>query len=118
SFADMTSQKTVTIDAVDVPANGANWSWEVVGAKSAAGNATANITVKAGTTILFGNKSNQIHNVVQGAGGTPDTKFPPSPGVLTANSSDTYKVTLTAPGDYPYYCGIHPAMIGYITVVP
>ncbi|MGZ3677147.1 MAG: c-type cytochrome [Ktedonobacterales bacterium] len=118
SFADMTSQKTVSIDSVDVPANGANWSWEVVGAKSAAGSATANVTVKACTTIVFGNTSNQIHNVIQGAGGTPDNKFPPSPGVLAANSSDTYKVTLTAPGDYPYYCGIHPAMIGYITVVP
>ncbi|HEX8036098.1 MAG TPA: c-type cytochrome [Ktedonobacterales bacterium] len=118
SFADLTSQKTVTIDAVDVPANGANWSWEAVGAKSSAGNATPNITVKAGTTILFGNKSNQIHNVFQGPSGTPDNKFPPSPGVLAANSGDTYKVTLTAPGDYPYYCGLHPAMIGYITVVP
>jgi plastocyanin len=73
--------------------------------------------VKAGTTIIFGNKSNNIHNVIQGSGGTPDTKFQAS-GILGANSSDTYKVTLTAPGDYPYYCGIHPAMIGYITVVP
>lgn len=118
SFADLTSQKTVSIDAVDVPANGANWSWEAVGAKSAAGSATANITVKAGTTIVFGNKSNNIHNVFEGPSGTPDNKFPPSPGVLAANSSDTYKVTLTTPGDYPYYCGLHPAMIGYITVVP
>lgn len=118
TFADMTSQKTVNIDSVNVPANGANWSWEVTGAKSAAGSATANVTVKVGTTIVFGNQSNNIHNVVQGSGGTPDTKFPPSPGVLAAASSDTYKVTLTAPGDYPYYCGLHPAMIGYITVVP
>ncbi len=118
TFADMTSQKTVSIDAVDVPANGANWSWLATDAKSAAGQPTANITVKAGTTIVFGNKSNQIHNVFEGPSGTPDNKFPPSPGVLSANSSDTYKVTLTTPGDYPYYCGLHPAMIGYITVVP
>ena len=118
TFADLTGQATVAIDAVDVPANGAQWSWEAVGAKSAAGSATPNITVKAGTTILFGNKSNQIHNVFQGTSGTPDKGFLPSPGVLGANSTDTYKVTLTTPGNYPYYCGLHPAMIGYITVVP
>ena len=30
----------------------------------------------------------------------------------------TYSVALTAGGDYPYHCAIHPTMVGTITVNP
>lgn len=117
SFADLTGQGTVTIDAQNVTGFAVNWDWVTPNAKDAAGNPTNNIKVKAGTKIVWGNKSDQIHNVFSGASGQLNNKFPSSP-ILAANSSDTYSVTLTTPGDYPYYCGIHPQMVGYITVVP
>jgi plastocyanin len=37
-------------------------------------------------------------------------------GELGGNA--TYSVTLTAEGDYPYHCAIHPNMVGTITVNP
>jgi len=118
SFADLTSQSTITIDAQDVSGFAVPWDWVTVGAKDASGNPTNNIKVKAGTKIVWGNKSTAPHNVVSGANGQSNGKFKDSPGILGANSSDTYSITLTTPGDYPYYCGIHPPMVGYITVVP
>jgi plastocyanin len=37
-------------------------------------------------------------------------------GILGGNR--TFSATLTAAGDYPYHCGIHPTMVGTITVNP
>jgi plastocyanin len=44
-----------------------------------------------------------------------DGAFTPS-GTLGGNA--TYSVTLTATGSYPYHCGIHPTMVGTVTVNP
>jgi plastocyanin/mono/diheme cytochrome c family protein len=111
SFYDATSQKSVNIDAINTPGGVANWGWQVVG------QTTANVTVKVGTTINFGNQSSNVHNVYQGANGVASDKFPKSP-LIPENSTAAYAVTLTTPGDYPYFCGLHPAMVGYIQVVP
>ena len=54
SFADLTSQKTVTIDAQDVSGFAVPWDWVTQGAKDALGNPTNNIKVKAGTKIIWG----------------------------------------------------------------
>lgn len=117
TFADLTAQKTVSIDAQNVTSGAAPWGWVVTGVQAGDGTPTANVKIKAGTTLVFGNKSSAPHNVFSGPPGKPDGKFK-SEGILSAASADTYKITLTTPGDYPYYCGIHPAMVGYITVVP
>jgi plastocyanin len=43
-------------------------------------------------------------------------------GAFTASSTlggdATYSITLTTAGSYPYHCGIHPNMVGTITVNP
>jgi plastocyanin len=41
--------------------------------------------------------------------------FAPSP---TLNGNSTYSITLSAAGSYDYHCGIHPGMVGTITVNP
>ncbi len=51
--------------------------------------------------------------MVSGSGGTPNNKFPDS---AILNTGEKYSYTFTTPGEYPFYCGIHPAMIGWITV--
>ena len=50
------------------------------------------------------------HNITSDNGA-----FTPS-GVLGGNA--TYTVTLSATGNYPYHCSIHPNMVGTITVNP
>jgi plastocyanin len=43
-------------------------------------------------------------------------------GAFMASSNlggnSTFNVSLTAPGDYDYHCGIHPNMVGTVTVTP
>ncbi|WIG60582.1 MAG: hypothetical protein OJF49_003330 [Ktedonobacterales bacterium] len=113
-FTDLSTLTTVHMDAEDAATTStANWGWV---AQEATSGQTSDIIVKAGTTIIFGNKSSAPHNVFSG-NGTPDGKFG-DPNIIPANSTQTFTVTLTAPGEYPFYCGIHPAMVGWITVVP
>lgn len=113
-FADLTKLTTVHIDAKDgATTSSANWGWV---ATEATGAQTANIIIKAGTTVIWSNTSTAPHNVLSGPSGNPDGKFK-SPGILAASGTDTYSFTFTTPGEYPYYCGIHPAMTGWITVV-
>jgi len=51
-----------------------------------------------------------VHNIV-----SDDNKFPSS-GMLGGNA--TYSISLSAAGDYPYHCSIHPNMTGTIRVTP
>lgn len=108
TFIDGTGSTTATIEAVTSTTNSSGFQWQVVG------NTTANLLIKVGTTVTWVNNSAGIpHNVVSGSGGTPNNKFTTS---AILNTGDKYSFTFTAPGEYPFYCGIHPAMIGWITV--
>jgi plastocyanin len=51
-----------------------------------------------------------IHNI------TSDNGAFTASGPLGGNG--TYSLALTATGDYPYHCSIHPNMVGTITVNP
>ncbi len=109
SFVDKTADKAVTIEAVNSTTNSSGYQWQVVGSSS------ADLTIKAGTTVTWVNNTQGgiPHNVVSGSGGTPNNKFPTSP-IFSPGGKYTY--TFTTPGEYPFYCGVHPAMIGWITV--
>ncbi|HLW90992.1 MAG TPA: cupredoxin family copper-binding protein [Roseiarcus sp.] len=67
------------------------------------------LTVKPGTTVTFQNHDDIPHLVVDTAG-----KFRSK--ALDAN--DAYQVTFDKPGEYAYYCGLHPHMKGKIVVAP
>lgn len=109
TFIDKTADTAVSIEAVNSTTNSSGYQWQVVGATS------GNLTIKAGTTVTWLNNTQGgiPHNVVSGSGGTPNNKFPTSP-IFSPGGS--YSFTFTTPGEYPYYCGVHPAMIGWITV--
>ena len=64
--------------------------------------------VAPGTTVVFTNDDSVDHSIV-----ADGDAFDASP---TLKSGDTYQVTLTEPGSYPYKCGIHTFMTGTITV--
>jgi plastocyanin/mono/diheme cytochrome c family protein len=111
TFVDMTNKTQVTIDAIDTT-SGFPYGWQAVGTQ------TANIKIKAGTTVTWSNTSSTIHNVYQGSGGTATNKFPNSPIIQPKVASSDYSYTFKTPGEFPFYCQIHPAMIGWITVMP
>lgn len=120
TFTDLTKQTKVEIQAQDTTNNSSGFGWFAVGAtpQTSAGD-NANITIKVGTTVTWSNKqSTAPHSVVEGiAGSPPGTDFGDQTKLLAPGSSDTYSFTFTKPGDYPFYCGVHPSMIGWITVV-
>lgn len=64
--------------------------------------------VAPGTTVVFTNDDSVDHSIV-----ADGDAFAGSP---TLKPGDTYQVTLTDPGSYPYKCGIHSFMTGTITV--
>lgn len=69
-----------------------------------------NLTVKAGTTVNWMNNDPVDHTVVS----QPDESvFKSEPfGV-----GESYSYTFDKPGEYEYYCSLHPQMRGKITVV-
>ena len=66
------------------------------------------LTVRAGQTVTWTNHDDVPHRIQ-----SANDKFPPS-SVLDTRA--LYTVPLTAAGEYPYFCSLHPKMTGAITV--
>lgn len=67
----------------------------------------AELSVAAGTTVVFVNEDDAVHNVLSEDGQLQ------SPDLA---KGDTYEVTLEQSGEIPYICNIHQFMRGTITV--
>jgi plastocyanin len=74
----------------------------------------AEIAVKAGETVTWKNDDTAIHTSTSGKDTTPDGKFDTS-FVSPGQSSKPIAIP-NEPGEYPYFCTLHPWMIGTITV--
>lgn len=99
-FTDDTGKAELTIPIDNTPtAPNAQWNFT-----------PRYIIVSAGTKVTWHNTSSAPHTVVPSKAGA----FPDSP-VMSAGTG-TYTYTFTTAGDYPYYCGIHPAMTAWIIV--
>jgi plastocyanin len=77
------------------------------------------VNVKVGDTVTWTNDDTQPHTVTSGDGKTakPDGKFNSSPNfqpLLTPKQTFTVKFNQT--GDYPYFCMLHPNMLGTVVV--
>jgi plastocyanin len=68
----------------------------------------AELTVQAGETVTWTNHGFTPHTVTA-AGGEFDS------GRL--NAGESFKVTFSTPGSFPYACMIHPSMHGNVTVL-
>ena len=64
------------------------------------------ITVKAGTTVVWTNEDDIPHTIVS----------PPGIRSKAIDSEDKFSFTFTTPGTYKYFCGLHPHMTGTIVV--
>jgi plastocyanin len=70
----------------------------------------ANLTVPAGTKVVWRNDDDIPHLVV-----ADDNKAFRSAALDTG---DTFSFTFAAPGSYAYFCALHPHMQGTIVVTP
>ena len=66
------------------------------------------LTVAVGATVTWVNQDDVPHNIVSSEGKT--LKSP------VMDTDQKFSYTFTKAGTYPYYCGIHPRMIGKIIV--
>ncbi|HZV79054.1 MAG TPA: cupredoxin family copper-binding protein [Candidatus Binatus sp.] len=65
------------------------------------------ITIPAGTTVVWTNKDDDPHTV------TADDGSFDSKGL---GQGDAFKHVFSKPGTYPYHCSAHPYMKGVVTV--
>lgn len=68
-----------------------------------------NLTVKAGTTVVWTNSDRSNHTVTSDSGAFDSGRL---------GYGANFKWTFTAPGTYTYHCAIHSHMTGTITVQP
>ena len=71
-------------------------------------------TVKAGETVTWKNDDTAIHTATSGKDATPDGKFDTS--LVSPGQSSKPIAMPNEPGEYPYFCTLHPWMIGTIMV--
>ena len=67
------------------------------------------ITVKAGTAVVWTNKGQQPHTV-----SANDSSFDSG----TMKSGAVWEHRFDAPGEFPYLCAFHPQMTGVVRVTP
>jgi len=72
------------------------------------------ITISAGDSIMWINEDSDFHSVTSGKPGMTDDTF--DSGLFPSGESWTF--TFAIPGEYNYFCTIHPWMIGKTTVLP
>ena len=69
------------------------------------------ITVAAGDTVTWTNLDAVAHTVTAG---TPDAPQPEAADSGNIEQGETFDFTFAAPGIYPYFCTIHPQMLGTV----
>ena len=65
------------------------------------------VTVVPGTTVTWTNADEDPHTVVANDKGFRSAAL---------DSDDSYSFTFTKPGDYAYFCSLHPHMTGKVVV--
>ena len=75
-------------------------------ATSGAGYEPSEVTVSPGATVIWDNKDNALHTATSGESPTPDGKF--DSGIVGANQQSKPVTMPTEPGEYNYFCTLHP----------
>ena len=79
------------------------------------------VNIRLGDTVKWVNDDIQFHTVTSGAGPSDSVKGNEfdsglsGPNALTDNGK-TFSHTFTESGEFPYYCQLHPAMVGKVVV--
>jgi plastocyanin len=72
------------------------------------------IEVAVGTTVTWTNGDSTRHTVTSGADDTDDGTFDSG----DIGPGETFSYTFDAPGEFAYFCDIHPTMTGVVVVTP
>src|ERR687893_3047249 len=70
------------------------------------------VQVSTGATVTWTNDDAQPHTATSGENATPDGTF--DSGIMAPAA--TFEHTFTAAGEYPYFCILHPNMVGTVSV--
>jgi nitrite reductase (NO-forming) len=70
------------------------------------------VQVGVGDTITWTNDDSQPHTATSGEAVTPDGRF--DSGIMAPAA--TFDFTFTEAGEYPYFCLLHPNMVGTVSV--
>lgn len=70
----------------------------------------AGVSVEPGTTVTWSNDDTAAHTVTS----SPDSPMSFDSGLFMPDT--TFEVTFDDPGEYPYWCIVHPWMVGTVTV--
>jgi plastocyanin len=136
--ANATSNATTTGGNVTgaAAANATNATGTTTGATTGGGGATTGVSivpgsssltdtafqpnpvqVSVGDTVTWTNDDTQPHTVTSGQNGQPDGRFDSSPNFNPLMApGQTFSHTFTEAGEYPYYCALHPNMVGTVSV--
>jgi plastocyanin len=75
------------------------------------------VQVSVGDTVTWTNDDSTTHTVTSGQSGQPDGKFDSSPNFNPLMApGQAFSHTFTEAGQYPYYCALHPNMVGTVSV--
>ena len=70
------------------------------------------VQVSVGTTVTWTNNDAQPHTATSGQNATPDGTFDSS--IMAPQG--TFEHTFTEAGEFPYFCLLHPNMVGTVSV--
>jgi glucose/arabinose dehydrogenase/plastocyanin len=70
------------------------------------------VQISIGDTVTWTNDDSQPHTVTSSQNGQPDGLF--DSNVMT--TQQTFEHTFTEAGEYPYFCILHPNMVGTVSV--
>jgi plastocyanin len=75
------------------------------------------VEASVGDTVTWTNDDSQPHTVTSGSNGQPDGTFDSSPNLNPLMApGQTFEHTFEEPGEFPYYCAVHPNMVGTVNV--
>src|SRR5690606_30591460 len=70
-----------------------------------------------GDTVRWTNDDTTPHTITSGANAQPDGKFDSSPNLNPLLApGETFEHTFEEAGEYPYYCTLHPNMVGTVSI--
>jgi plastocyanin len=81
---------------------------------SGAGYEPPTATVSPGGSVIWDNQDNALHTATSGESPTPDGKF--DSGLIGANQASKPVTMPAEPGEYKYFCTLHPFLVGTVTV--
>src|SRR5918992_1038861 len=70
------------------------------------------VQVSTGATVTWTNDDAQPHTATSGENATPDGTF--DSGIMAPAA--TFEHTFATAGEYPYFCILHPNMVGTVSV--